>query len=123
MTKQRLLIAAAALSLGFSAASFAATASGGASGSASSDARMNTNKCADLTGPARDTCIQQQLNTARTPGRSESSTSREGSRTPGRSEDSASRTGTAPGPMNPSPMGAPSAGGMPKGSSGSHSKY
>jgi len=122
MKKQHLLIAAVAISLGLPAISFAATASGGASGSVSGDARMNT-RCDDLKGPARETCLRRQSNTARTPNRSEDAVSREGGRTPGRSEDSASRTGTPPGSMNSSPMGAPAAGGMPKDSGGSRSKY
>ena len=112
MTKHQLLITAAAMSLGFSAMSFAASSGGDTSPAASSSTPAQ--KCAGLKGPAFDTCIQQQSNTARTPGRSEDSASREGGRTPGRSEDSASRTGTAPGSTNSAPMGAPAAGGAPK---------
>jgi hypothetical protein len=120
MKKQRILIAAAAISLGISAISFAATPGGSPGGSANSDSRMKT-ECDDLSGPARDTCIQQQQNIARTPGRSEDAASRQGGRTPGQSEDSASRSGTPPGQFNQSPMGTPASGIMPK-DSGNSSK-
>lgn len=114
MKKQRLFLTAAALSLGFSAIpAFAASSSGDIKGGASGSAATQLN-CNDLKGPARATCLQQQKNTARTPGRSEDSTSREGGRTPGRSEDAASRTGTPPGKFESNPAGAPAAGGAPK---------
>jgi hypothetical protein len=62
---------------------------------------------------------RQQSPTARTPGRSEDSASREGGRTPGQSEDSASRTGVPPGQRDSGTMGAPAAGGTPGSGNGS----
>lgn len=112
MTKLQLLTAAAAISLGFSAISFAASPGGDTPRGMSGDTPVQ--KCEGLTGAARTTCMQQQLNTPRTPGRSEDATSREGGRTPGRSEDSASRTGEPPGRFESTPMGPPAAGGSPR---------
>ena len=99
MRKQRLLFSAAALSLGFSALPALAASSGGdtKSGAASSAAKQLD--CKDLKGSALATCLQQQQNTPRTPGRS---------------EESASRTGTPPGKIDSGPLGAPAAGGTPK---------
>jgi hypothetical protein len=131
MKKPAILIAAAAISFGVSAISFAATPrsdisgsgavsgdvnKGGVSGSGSASGGVSgsgtAQSCEGMSGSARDNCMQS--NTARTPGRSEDAASREGGRTPGRSEDSASRTGTPPGQFNSSPMGNPAAGGMDK---------
>ena len=121
MINQRLLLAAAALSLGFSAIPALAASSSGDTKSGVSGSTAKQLNCEGLKGPARITCLQEQKNTARTPGRSEDSASREGGRTPGRSEDSASRTGTPPGKFESNPAGAPAAGGTPK-SSGSSPK-
>ena len=122
MKNQRLLLAVAAFSLGFSAIPALAAASSGDTKSGVKGSAAKQQSCEGLKGPALNTCLQQQKNAARTLGRSEDSASREGGRTPGRSEDSASRTGTPPGKMDPSPMGAPAAGGTPKGSSSSPKK-
>ena len=107
MKKQQLLLSAAALALGFSAIpALAASSSGDTKGGAVSSTAKQLD-CKGLKGPAHETCLQHQKNAARTPGHS---------------EDSASRTGTPPGKMDPSPMGAPAAGGTPKGSSSSPKK-
>jgi len=107
MKNQRVLLAAAALSLGFSAIPALAASSSGDAKSGVSGSTAKQQSCEGLKGPALNTCLQQQKNAARTPGRS---------------EDSASRTSTPPGKMDPSPMGAPAAGGTPKGSGSSTKK-
>jgi hypothetical protein len=122
MRKQQVLLTAAALSLGLSAIpALAASSSGDTKAGAGGSAATQLN-CNDLKGPARDTCLEQQKNTARTPGRSEGSASREAGQTPGRSDDAASRTGTPPGKFDSSPAGAPAAGGAPKDSTSSPKK-
>jgi len=93
-------------------------ASGTAGNGSSAGTTSSTTSCEGLSGSARQSCMQQQQSpTARTPGRSEDSASREGGRTPGRSEDSASRTGVPPGQRDSGTMGAPAAGGTPDSSS------
>ena len=109
MMKHRFLLAAAALSLGFTALpALAQSPSGDMAGTPS--AKQN---CDALVGAAKDACLKGQI-TPGTPGRSEDAASREGGRTPGRSEDSASRTGVPPGQIDKD-LPAPAAGGAPKG--------
>lgn len=109
--KHQLLAVATAVSLAFPVVSLAADSARGTTGS--------TTSCEGLSGSARESCMQRQSPTARTPGRSEDAASREGGRTPGQSEDSASRTGVPPGQRDSGTMGAPAAGGTPgSGSSG-----
>jgi hypothetical protein len=103
MIKQRFLLAAAVLSLGFTALPALAQSSSsdtnrGASGT------MNKQNCEGLIGAARDACLKGQI-TPSTPGRSEDAASREGGRTPGNSENAASRTGVPPG-LADQPTGA-----------------
>lgn len=63
MTRHKLLMAAAAVSLSFSATSFAAGASGSSSGSAdggSTGTPRGAASCEGLTGTALQTCLQQE---------------------------------------------------------------
>lgn len=111
MMKKRFLLAAAALSLGFSALpAFAQSPAG------DTPDKMGVQNCDNLKGAAREKCLQRQ-ETPRTPGRSEGAASREGGKTPGRSEDAASRTGVPPGQAEKD-LPAPAAGGAPKGKAG-----
>ena len=100
MMKQRFLIAAAALSLGFTALPAFAQSSGGDMAKPSGSMTKKED-CDQLQGTARTACLNGQI-TPSTP------------RTPGRSEDAASRTGVPPGQVPD--VGAPAAGGAPKGS-------
>jgi hypothetical protein len=96
MMKQRFLLAAAALSLGFTALPAFAQSPGGDATRGASEAMK---KCNDLAGAAREACLKGEISP--TPA------------TPGRSEDSASRTGVPPGQVNKD-LPAPAAGGAPK---------
>jgi hypothetical protein len=130
MKKQQLLLSAAALALGFSAIPALAASSNDDTKSGAGSSTAKQLECKGLKGTALDTCLQQQKNTARPPGRSEDAAARKGSRTPGHSEDaasrkggstpgrsevSASRTGEPPGKIDSSPKGAPAASGTSKG--------
>jgi hypothetical protein len=84
--KQHLLVTTAAISLAFSAATFAQSTP-----SAPAAQKSAAQQCKDLTGAALETCLQAA------PGRSGDAASREGGRTPGASESAASRSGAAPG--------------------------
>ena len=111
--KQRFLIAAAALSLGFTALPAFAQSSGGDMAKPSGTMSKKED-CDQLQGTARTACLKGEITPSpRTPGRSEDAAAREGGRTPGRSEDSASRTGVPPGQIDKN-LPAPAAGGAPK---------
>ena len=102
MMKQRFLVAAAALALGFAAIPAFAQSSGGDMSKPGSTS--NKQDCDKLEGAAKTACLSGQI-TPSTPGRSEDAAAREGGRTPGKSESSASRTGVPPG-LADQPTGA-----------------
>ena len=105
MIKQHVILAATALCLGYSAASLAQSSTGGmdkqgASGATGSSAVKRTpdQVCKGLTGTALDACMKQAAeDLKRTPGNSDTASSRAGGATPGSSESAAARTGVAPG--------------------------
>ena len=102
MNKQHVIIAAAALCLGYSAASLAQSSTGGAMGKPGATGVSVTPKtpdqiCKGLTGTALDACMKQAADDLkRTQGNSENAASRAGGATPGSGADSASRS-VAPG--------------------------
>lgn len=112
MMKKRFVLAAAAISLGFSALPAFAQSPPGDKPGKGSGTTVAQQDCEKLKGPARDACLKEQL--PRTPGRSEDAAAREGDRTPGRSEDAAARTGVPP--AHGKDLPAPAAGGQSKGS-------
>jgi hypothetical protein len=116
MMKKRFVLAAAAISLGFSALPAFAQSPPGDKPAKGGGTTVAQQDCTKLKGPAREACLKEQL--PRTPGRSEDAAAREGGRTPGRSEDAAARTGVPPGQAEKSDAGAPAAGGTPKGEGG-----
>jgi hypothetical protein len=120
MKRQRLLVSVAAISFGLSALPVLAASSSGDTKGGPGGSATARQSCENLKGPAREACLKRQ--SPGTPGRSEDSASREDGRTPGRSEDSASRTGMPPRKFDSAPMGAPAAGGAPKGGGGSSTK-
>jgi hypothetical protein len=114
MMKQRLLLAATALALGFSALPALAQSPKGDTPGKGAGSTVAQQDCTKLKGPARDACLQKQ--SPNTPGRSEDAAARAGGRTPGRSEDATARTGVPPGkPDSINTAPAPAAGGAAKG--------